>query len=106
MNGPRSMTEDLRVTERVAKPVAEFWFGIQRQGDEIIRFTEIYVDPYAVGDIWLVCGSQRDLAVDTGSEIVPPAPVVEAVSGKSVCAVALNRYYRPEGGRFSISWNW
>ena len=53
-----------------------------------------------------MCGSQRDLAVDTGSGIVPPAPVVEAVSGKSVCAVALNRYYRPEGGRFSISWNW
>ena len=98
MNGPRSMTEDARVTERVAKPVAEFWYGIQPQDHEIIRFREIHVDPYAVGDIWLVRGSQRDLAVDTGSGIVPPAPVIEAVSGKSVCAVALNCYYDHAGG--------
>ncbi|MEE8506049.1 MAG: hypothetical protein V3S40_07495, partial [Kiloniellales bacterium] len=81
------MTEDARVTERVAKPVAEFWYGIQPQDHEIIRFREIHVDPYAVGDIWLVRGSQRDLVVDTGSGIVPPAPMIEAVSGKSVCAV-------------------
>ncbi len=51
------MTEDARVTERVAKPVAEFWYGIQPQDHEIIRFREIHIDPYAVGDIWLVRGS-------------------------------------------------
>ena len=103
MNGPGPMTQDPRVTERMAKPVAEFWYDIQPQGDEIIRFKEIHVDPYAVGDIWLVCGSQRDLAVDTGSGIVPPAPIVEAVSGKPVCAVALNRYYDHAGGWHSFA---
>lgn len=98
MNGPRSTTEDVRRTEQMLKPVAEFWYGIQPQDHEIIRFREIHVDPYAVGDIWLVRGSQRDLVVDTGSGIVPSAPVVEAVSGKSVCAVALNCYYDHAGG--------
>jgi len=84
--------------ERMGKPVAEIWYGIQPQGDGIIRFREIYVDPYAVGDIWLVRGSQRDLVVDTGSGIVPPTPIIEAVSGQSVCAVALNCYYDHAGG--------
>jgi glyoxylase-like metal-dependent hydrolase (beta-lactamase superfamily II) len=92
------VTEVVRMGEWMGKPVAEFWYGIQPQGDGIIRFREIYVDPYAVGDIWLVRGSQRDLVVDTGSGIVPPTPIIEAVSGQSVCAVALNRYYDHAGG--------
>jgi glyoxylase-like metal-dependent hydrolase (beta-lactamase superfamily II) len=97
------MTEDARVTEQTAKPVAEFWYGIQPQDHEIIRFREIHVTPYAVGDIWLVRGSQRDLGVDTGSGIVPPAPIVEAVSGKPVLAVALNCYYDYAGGWHSFA---
>ncbi len=50
MNGPGSTTEDLRAGGQVRKPVAEFWYAIQPQDDDIIRFSEIYVDPYAVGD--------------------------------------------------------
>jgi glyoxylase-like metal-dependent hydrolase (beta-lactamase superfamily II) len=97
------VTEVVRMGERMGKPVAEFWYGIQPQGDGIIRFREIYVDPYAVGDIWLVRGSQRDLVVDTGSGIVPPTPIIEAVSAKSVCAVALNCYYDHAGGWHSFA---
>jgi glyoxylase-like metal-dependent hydrolase (beta-lactamase superfamily II) len=103
MNGPRSTTEDLRAGGQVRKPVAEFWYAIQPQDDDIIRFSEIYVDPYAVGDLWLVRGSARDLVVDTGSGIVPPAPVVEAVSGKPVLAVALNCHYDHAGGWHSFA---
>ena len=40
------MTEVVRMGEWMGKPVAEFWYGIQPQGDGIIRFREIYVDPY------------------------------------------------------------
>ncbi len=98
MDGPESVTG-----EQPEKPVAEFWYGIQPQGDEIIRFSEINVDPHVVGDIWLLRGSERDLAVDSGSGIVPPAPVIEAVSGKSVCAVALNCYYDHAGGWHSFA---
>lgn len=87
----------------MAKPVVEFWYAIQPQGDGIIRFNEIHIDPYAAGDIWLVRGSQRDLVVDTGSGIVPPAPVIEGVCGKPVLAVALNCYYDHAGGWHSFA---
>ncbi len=103
MNGPRSIDGDARLAEQVGKPVAEFWYAIQPQGDGIIRFSEIYVDPYAVGDIWLVRGSERDLVVDTGSGIVPPAPIVEAVSAKPILAVALNCDYDHAGGWHSFA---
>jgi glyoxylase-like metal-dependent hydrolase (beta-lactamase superfamily II) len=103
MNRPQSTTEGLRAGGQVRKPVAEFWYAIQPQDDDIIRFSEIYVDPYAVGDLWLVRGSERDLVVDTGSGIVPPAPIVEAVSGKPVLAVALNCYYDHAGGWHSFA---
>ena len=103
MNGPPSMIGSTRVANRVEKPVVEFWYAIQPQGDDIIRFGEIHADPYAVGDIWLVRGSERDLVVDTGSGIVPPAPIVEAVSGKPVLAVALNCYYDHAGGWHSFA---
>ena len=48
--------------------------------------------------MWLVRGSERDVVVDTGSGIVPSAPLVEAVSGKPLLAVALNSYYDHAGG--------
>ncbi len=103
MNDPGSTTEDPRTGGQAGKPVAEFWYAIQPQHDDIIRFSEIYVDPYAVGNIWLVRGSERDLAVDTGSGIVPSAPIVEAVSGKPVLAVALNCFYDHAGGWHSFA---
>jgi len=85
------------------KPVAEFWFGVQPVSDNIVWLREIHVDPYSVGDIWLVRGSQTDLAVDTGSGIVPPAPVIAAISDKPVAAVALNNFYDHAGGWSSFS---
>ena len=85
------------------KPVAEIWFAIEALDHGIIRFREDHIDSYAVGDIWLVRGRDRDLAVDTGSGIVPPAPLVEAVAGKPVMAVALNSYYDHAGGWSSFS---
>lgn len=85
------------------KPVAEVWYSIEACDNDIIRFRESHIDSYAVGDIWLVRGSERDLAVDTGSGIVPPAPLVEAVAGKPVTAVALNFYYDHAGGWHSFS---
>ena len=85
------------------KPVAEFWYALQPQGDEIIRLSEVCVDPYAVGDIWLVRGSKMDLVVDTGSGIVPPTPIVEAIARNPVLAVALNCYYDHAGGWHSFA---
>lgn len=85
------------------KPIAEFWYAVQPQPDAILRFNELHVNPYAVGDIWLIRGTVRDLVIDTGSGIVPPAPLVEAVSGKAVLAVALNCFYDHAGGWHSFA---
>ena len=86
-----------------AIPVAEVWYGIEVYANDIIRFRELYIDSFAVGDIWLVRGSDRALAVDTGSGIVPACPVVEAVAGTPVTAVALNPYYDHAGAWHEFS---
>lgn len=87
------------VKDATEKPVADFWFGIEPQGNGIIRFREVHVDPYAVGDFWLLLGSDRSLVVDSGSGIVPSAPIIQAVTGLSPpLAVALNSYYDHAGG--------
>lgn len=80
------------------KPVGEVWYGVEACGDGIIRFREHHIDSFAVGDIWLVRGRDGDLAIDTGTGIVPSAPLIEAIVGRQVTAVALNSYYDHAGG--------
>lgn len=63
MNGARSIGGDAQLAEREAKPVAEFRYAVQAQGDGIIRFNEIHTDPCAVGDLWLVCGTEESSLV-------------------------------------------
>jgi glyoxylase-like metal-dependent hydrolase (beta-lactamase superfamily II) len=85
------------------QPVAEVWFSIEVCDNAILRFRESHIDAYAVGDIWLVRGRDRDLVIDTGSGIVAPGPLVEAVAGKPVTAVALNSFYDHAGGWHSFA---
>jgi len=90
------MTHERTVSRE--KPVAEVWYAIELYDPDIIRFREDHIDSFAVGDIWLVKGRDSCLAIDTGSGIVPSAPLVNAVAGKPVQAVALNPYYDHAGG--------
>jgi glyoxylase-like metal-dependent hydrolase (beta-lactamase superfamily II) len=85
------------------KPVADIWYSIEAYENDILQLRESHIDPYAVGDIWMVRGSERDLVVDTGSGMVAPAPLVQAISAKPVCAVALNDSYDHAGGWHSFS---
>lgn len=85
-----------------SKPVAEVWFSIEYCETNILRFREAHIDSYAVGDIWLVRGHDRDLVIDTGSGIVAPAPLINAVAGKPVIAVTLNSSYDHAGGWHSF----
>lgn len=80
------------------KPVAELWYAIRPYEPSIIRIAEIHIDPYAVGDIWLVKGADRSLVLDTGSGIVASAPIVDAVAETPVLAIALNTSYDHAGG--------
>ena len=84
------------------KPVSPFWYALTPERMNVIRFAEIHVKPYAVGDIWLVRGSRMDVAVDTGSGIVAPAPIIESIASKPVLAVALTCSYDHAGGWHSF----
>ncbi len=85
-------------TAPLEKPLAETWFSIEAYAGDILRFREHNIDSFAVGDLWLVRGTAKDLLIDTGSGIVSPAPLVGAVAAKPVIAVALNPYYDHAGG--------
>ena len=90
-------------TEKISKPVADLWFSIEAFENDILLLRESHIDPYAVGDIWIVRGRNCDLVIDTGSGMVAPAPLVEAISGKKVTAVVLNSSYDHAGGWYSFS---
>ena len=79
-------------------PVAEMWYGIETVDADIVRLREVHIDPYWSGSIWIVMGEDRTLVVDTGTGIVPPAPIVQTVSAKPVVAAALAHYYDHAGG--------
>jgi glyoxylase-like metal-dependent hydrolase (beta-lactamase superfamily II) len=85
------------------KPVADLWFSIEICDNNIVLLRESHIDPYAVGDIWIVRGRDRDLVIDTGSGLVAPAPLVEAIADKPLTAVALNDSYDHAGGWHSFS---
>lgn len=84
------------------RPIADTWYGIEPFDGGIVRLREAHVDPYLSGDFWLVRGSKMDLVVDTGAGIVPPAPVVAAISDRPVLAVALCYFYDHAGGLYSF----
>ncbi len=85
-------------TNETGKQVAETWFSVEACANDVLRFREHHVDPYAAGDFWLLRGRERALLVDTGCGIVSPVPLVNAIAGAPVTAVALNCYYDHAGG--------
>lgn len=80
------------------KPVADSWYAVETCENDILLISEPHIDPYAVGDIWLVKGSERALAIGAGTGIVPPAAFIQEKAGKPVIAVAMNSYYDHSGG--------
>ncbi len=80
------------------KRVADVWYGVEFHEHEIWRLREAHIDPFLAGDIWLVRGRERALVVDSGTGIRSPVPLIEALSGKPVIAVALNCFYDHAGG--------
>ena len=83
-------------------PIADIWYGIAPATDGIVRLREAHVDPYLSGEIWLVRGRDGDLAIDTGAGIVPPAPVIETITGRPAIGVALCYFFDHAGGLYSF----
>jgi glyoxylase-like metal-dependent hydrolase (beta-lactamase superfamily II) len=84
-------------------PIADIWYGVEPVEDGIVRLREAHVDPYLSGEIWLVRGRDGDLAIDTGAGILPPAPVIEAITGRSATGVALCYFFDHAGGLYSFA---
>ncbi len=83
-------------------PIAENWYGIEKYPDGITRLRETEIDPYLSGSIWVISGSDLELVVDSGTGIMPPYPVISAISEKPLIAVALCHYYDHAGGMYSF----
>lgn len=81
-----------------AKPLADIWFGVEAVDDGLLRLREAHIDPYLAGNIWLLKGARRWLLIDSGTGIMALRPLVSALAGEPVTAVALNRFYDHAGG--------
>ena len=85
------------------KPVADLWFSIEACDNDILLLRESYIDPYSVGDIWIVRGRDRDLVIDSGSGMVSPVSLIETIANKPLTAVALNHSYDHAGAWHGFS---
>ncbi|MEM7221338.1 MAG: MBL fold metallo-hydrolase [Pseudomonadota bacterium] len=82
----------------MSKPLAEIWYGVEAMAHGVLRLRELAIEPFLSGDLWLIQGAERNLLVDTGTGMVSPRPLVEAISGKPLMVVALNGFYDHAGG--------
>lgn len=80
------------------KPIAEIWYGITACENNVVRLRETWVDPYLAGNIWVVQGSSRNAVIDTGTGMVSPLPIINAISQKPVIAIACASFYDHAGG--------
>ena len=80
------------------KAIADTWFSIAPYSPGILLLRETHLNPYTVGDIWLVRGRDRDLVIDSGCGMVSPVPVIETICSKPFTAVALNNSFDHAGG--------
>ena len=85
-----------------ALPVAESWYSVDSYPGDITRLREIHIDPYWAGSVWLVQGSERDLVVDSGTGIVPLAPLIAEMTPRPVLAVALCSNFDHSSGFYSF----
>ena len=84
------------------KPVADLWYGVEHCKGNIIHIRETHINQWAAGDIWLICGLERDLVFDTGTGIFPLEPLISIFSSKPKLAVACCHYYDHAGGMYAF----
>ncbi len=80
------------------KPIAEFWYAIDSWNDNIVRLREAWIHPYLAGNMWLLRGLERDALIDTGTGIVSPRRLVDAIVNKPLIAMACNCFLDHAGG--------
>jgi len=79
-------------------PVATHWYDTEPLSNGVTWIDELHVLPSAVGNIWLVAGSQSCLVFDTGTGLGDLADKVAELTDKPVIALASTGYYDHAGG--------
>ncbi len=87
-----------RTLQSQTLPVSDTWFSVEPCAHGVLRIREPNIHPYAAGDMFLLRGQYEALLVDTGTAMVSPAPLVNAISMMPVTAVALGWGYDHAGG--------
>lgn len=82
--------------------MADDWFVRKEIGGQVTLLTEPYVDPYFSANIWLVCGRDADLLVDTGMGLRPLRPALELTPGKPLLALATHIHLDHVGGLYEF----
>jgi len=78
--------------------IAEHWYGVKILSKNVTWIDEPHIHPGAVGNIWLLEGSEQCLVFDTGTGIGDLAKTIALLTNKPVTAIASTGYYDHAGG--------
>ena len=78
--------------------VADHWYDIEVLSKHVTWIDELHVRPSAVGNIWLLEGSEQCLVFDTGTGLGNLANTIKGLTDKPVTAIASTGYYDHAGG--------
>ncbi len=82
----------------MSPPIASQWYDVEPMPNGIVWIDEFNIHPGAVGNIWLVTGSERCLLFDTGTGLGNLAKLVAELTDQPVIALASTGYYDHSGG--------
>jgi glyoxylase-like metal-dependent hydrolase (beta-lactamase superfamily II) len=86
-----------------AMDVAERWCECREVNDAICLLRESHVHSFARCNIWLVRGSDRHLLIDSGTGLFPLKPVLPAVDGRPLIALATHVHFDHIGALHEFS---
>ena len=78
--------------------IADNWYDVEVLSKGVTWIDELHIQPWAVGNIWLIEGTERSLVFDTGTGIGDLANTVATLTDKPVIAIASTGYYDHAGG--------
>jgi glyoxylase-like metal-dependent hydrolase (beta-lactamase superfamily II) len=78
--------------------VADLWYQVEVLSKDVTLITEPHINTAAVGNIWLLKGSDRSLVFDTGTGLGDIGTSIASLTEKPVIAIASTGYYDHAGG--------
>ena len=78
--------------------VADSWYDFEIIAKGITWIDEHHIHPWAVGNIWLIEGTEQCLLFDTGTGLGDLEKTIAGLTDKPVTAIASTGYYDHAGG--------